>query len=98
MHVVADVIEAATSIPLLHIADATAEAIGRDGLRHVGLLGTGFTMEADFYRGRLEQHGLDITVPDKDDRELVHRVIYCVVWINDLGPIVPCRRRSLLSR
>lgn len=76
MHMVADVIEAATSIPLLHIADATAEAIRRDGLRHVGLLGTSFTMEADFYRGRLEQHGLDITVPDKDDRELVHRVVY----------------------
>lgn len=76
MHRVADAIEDATTIPLLHIADATAAAITADGQRTVGLLGTAFTMEGDFYRGRLERHGLEVVVPDPGDRELVHRVIY----------------------
>lgn len=76
MHRVAEAIEEATTIPLLHIADATGTAIAADGLRTVGLLGTAFTMEGEFYRGRLEQHGLQVVVPDAEDRELVHRVIY----------------------
>ena len=76
MHRVAPAIEAATTIPLLHIADATAAAIRRDGLERVGLLGTAFTMEGTFYRGRLIDHGLDVVVPDEADRALVHRVIY----------------------
>lgn len=76
MHLVADAIEAATSIPLLHIADSTAAAILRDGLGVVGLLGTAFTMERDFYRGRLQQQGLRVLVPDPPQRALVHRVIY----------------------
>ncbi|MFB6838545.1 aspartate/glutamate racemase family protein [Streptomyces sp. NPDC056361] len=76
MHKVADVVGAAVSIPLLHLADATAEAVRAAGLRRVGLLGTAFTMEQDFYRGRLEAGGLDICVPDSDGRALVHRVIY----------------------
>ncbi|MDX1621520.1 MAG: aspartate/glutamate racemase family protein [Nitriliruptorales bacterium] len=76
MHLVADAIEDATTIPLLHIADATAQAINADGPSTVGLLGTAFTMERDFYRGRLEQHGLEVVVPGREDREFVHRVIY----------------------
>lgn len=77
MHKVATAIEAAVSIPLIHIADATAEAIKEVGIRRVGLLGTRFTMEEDFYRGRLsEKHGLDVLVPDADERSLVNRVIY----------------------
>lgn len=76
MHEVADAIEAATTVPLLHIADATAEAITADDLRTVGLLGTAFTMERDFYRRRVERHGLEVVVPPAEDRELVHRVIY----------------------
>jgi aspartate racemase len=76
MHKVADAIEAAISIPLLHLADATAAAAQRAGLRRVGLLGTAFTMEQDFYRDRLASHGLEVVVPDADDRALVHRVIY----------------------
>ena len=76
MHKVAPAIEAATSIPLLHIADATAAAIQRDGVRRVGLLGTRFTMEDTFYRSRLEAHGLEVVVPPAAQRELVHRVIY----------------------
>lgn len=77
MHKVAPAIESAVSIPLLHIADATAAAVNRAGVRAVGLLGTRFTMEEDFYRGRLEsRHGLEVLVPERDDRDLVHRVIY----------------------
>ncbi len=77
MHKVAPAIEAAVSIPLLHIADATAAAVKAAGVRRVGLLGTRFTMEQDFYRGRLEErHGLEVLVPRDEDRGLVHRVIY----------------------
>lgn len=77
MHLVAPAIEAAVQIPLLHIADATAHRIRAAGLTRVGLLGTRFTMEEAFYRERLqERHGLVVTVPGAEDRELVHRVIY----------------------
>ncbi|MBT2383510.1 aspartate/glutamate racemase family protein [Streptomyces sp. ISL-11] len=76
MHKVADQVEAAVSIPLLHLADATADAVRAAGLRRVGLLGTAFTMEQDFYRGRLAAGGLDVLVPDTEGRALVHRVIY----------------------
>ena len=76
MHRVAPQIEAAVSIPLLHIADATARRVTAMRLRHVGLLGTRFTMEHEFYIGRLEQHGLEIAVPSEHDRQTVHRIIY----------------------
>ena len=87
MHRCAPAIEAALSIPLLHIADATAGAIRRAGLRRVGLLATRFTMEQDFYRGRLAQaHGIETLVPDAAGRDAVHRIIYdelCVGVIRD---------------
>ena len=77
MHTVADAIEDAISVPLLHIADATAQAVRAAGLERVGLLGTRYTMEQPFYAGRLrERHGLEVLVPDADDRALVHAVIY----------------------
>ena len=77
MHKVAPAIERALSVPLLHIADATAAAVKRAGIGTVGLLGTRFTMEQEFYVGRLrERHGLDVVVPEADDRAEVHRVIY----------------------
>lgn len=76
MHKVVDAIEAAVAIPVLHIADATADAITAAGLDRVGLLGTAFTMEQDFYRERLRARGIDVIVPGDDDRALVHRVIY----------------------
>ncbi len=77
MHKVAPALEAAVSIPLLHIADPTAERIKTQGIKKVGLLGTRFTMEEDFYRGRLEKkHGLEVLVPDESDRQLIHHVIY----------------------
>ncbi|MDH1053899.1 aspartate/glutamate racemase family protein [Aquipseudomonas alcaligenes] len=77
MHKVADAIEAASALPLLHIADPTAAAIQAAGLQRVGLLGTRFTMEQPFYRQRLEdRHGIQVLVPDEPDRAEVHRVIY----------------------
>lgn len=77
MHRMAPDVEAAVTIPLLHIADPTAEAIKTAGLSKVGLLGTAFTMEHDFYKGRLtDKHGLDVIVPNEQDRATVHRIIY----------------------
>jgi aspartate racemase len=76
MHKVADRVAAAVDVPLLHLADATAAAIRAAGITRVGLLGTGFTMSEPFYRDRLAAHGLDVLVPGRDDRDLVHRVIY----------------------
>jgi len=77
MHKLANEIQASIQIPILHIADATAKRILTKGLKKVGLLGTRFTMEEDFYRGRLiEKFGLDVIIPPADEREVVHRVIY----------------------
>jgi aspartate racemase len=77
MHKLAHWIENAVEIPLIHIADATAERIVARGMTRIGLLGTGFTMEQEFYKGRLtDKHGLEVIVPEKPDRDIVHRVIY----------------------
>src|SRR5712671_5499077 len=77
MHKVADTIEAAVGIPFLHIADATALKIRASGMRTPAILATRFTMEQDFYTGRLrEKFGLDVVVPDEADRALVHQIIY----------------------
>lgn len=77
MHKVAPAVEQAIAIPLLHIADATAEQLKADGITRVGLLGTRFTMEQDFYIGRLEeQFGIEVVVPDRAERDIVHRVIF----------------------
>lgn len=92
MHLVAPAIEAAIGIPLLHIADATAQRVREVGLSRVGLLGTRFTMEEPFYRGRLQDlHGLEVVVPPPADREVVHRVIYEELV---LGSIRPDSRRA----
>lgn len=77
MHKVAPQIEASVSIPLLHIADATGEALIRQGITKVGLLGTAFTMEQDFYKQRLvDKFGIEVLVPNGVQRKLVHNVIY----------------------
>ncbi|MGD8360798.1 MAG: aspartate/glutamate racemase family protein [Gemmatimonadota bacterium] len=87
MHLVAPAIEAAVQIPLLHIADATAQRIREAGLTRVGLLGTRFTMEEPFYRERLqERHGLEVTVPRAEDRTLIHRVIYEELVLGRIRP------------
>ena len=85
MHKVAPEIEAAIDIPLLHIADATAAKLRADGITRVGLLGTRFTMEQDFYKGRLqERFGLAVLVPDEAGRERVHRIIYDELCLGEI--------------
>ncbi|MFN8074047.1 MAG: amino acid racemase [Kineosporiaceae bacterium] len=76
MHLVADRVAAAVDVPLLHVADVVARAARADGVTRLGLLGTAFTMQHPFYADRLRAHGLHVTVPEDDDRALVHRVIY----------------------
>ncbi|WP_045458521.1 aspartate/glutamate racemase family protein [Vibrio campbellii] len=77
MHKVADQIQQAVNVPLVHIADATAEKLVSDGIKKVGLLGTRFTMEQDFYKQRLiDKFGVDVFVPGSDDQTIIHNVIY----------------------
>ncbi len=92
MHKMADDVQKAIGIPLLHIADATAQSIKDAGLTKIGLLGTAFTMEETFYKGRLSsRHGLEVVVPEQDDRQLVHDIIYRELC---LGKIVSESRRD----
>lgn len=92
MHKAADQIISNIKIPFLHIADATAEKVKAAGIKKIGLLGTRFTMEHDFYKGRLiHNFGLDVLVPDKADRDIIHRVIYEELV---LGKIVDASREE----
>ncbi len=94
MHKVAAEVEKAAGIPLLHIADATAEELLRDGISAVGLLGTRFTMEQDFYKERLRQNfGLKVLVPPPADREIVHMVVYDELC---LGKVLDASRAEYL--
>jgi aspartate racemase len=87
MHKVADEIQANLKIPFLHIADATAQRVLASGIRTVGLLGTRFTMEEEFYKGRLSKtYGLNVIVPDAQEREVVHRVIYDELVVGKIEP------------
>ena len=76
MHKLSDVVESAVSIPLIHVIDVTAQKIKAQGLRKVGLLGTGFTMNQAFYKDRLETHDLEVMLPEKPDRDIVDRIIF----------------------
>jgi aspartate racemase len=92
MHRMADAIQQAVMIPFLHIADATGERIREQGLTTVGLLATRFTMEQDFYRVRLEErYGLTILIPNADERQVIHQIIY-----DELvhGTILPASREA----
>lgn len=95
MHKVAPEIEEAISIPVLHIADATAEKLKENNVKRVGLLGTRFTMEEDFYKGRLEdKFNIEVVVPDQDERDIVHNVIYSELC---LGKISEQSRQGYLA-
>jgi aspartate racemase len=99
MHRLADAITSAVSIPLLHIADPTARRIKAAGVTRVGLLGTAFTMEQDFYKGRLQQqHGLDVIVPNEADRRIVHDVIYTELVKGTINPESRQSYREVISR
>jgi aspartate racemase len=94
MHKMAAEVQKEITIPLLHIADATALVVKTCGLRKIGLLGTRFTMEEDFYRGRLvEKHNLEVLIPNAVDRAIIHRVIYDELV---LGKIIPASRAEYL--
>ncbi|MGL3998512.1 aspartate/glutamate racemase family protein [Pantoea eucalypti] len=99
MHKVAAQISAATDIPLLHIADATGRRIQQAGVHKVGLLATRFTMEQDFYRGRLhEQFGLEVITPDEADRLFVHEVIYQELCLGEINPASRRRYREIMQQ
>lgn len=92
MHKVADAVQSAVTIPLLHIADPTAQAVRQAGFDTVGLLGTRFTMAQDFYRSRLEdQHGLTVLTPPADDQALVHQIIFNELC---LGQVLDASRQT----
>ena len=95
MHKVADAIQAQINIPVLHIADATAEQLIKDGISKIGLLGTRFTMEQDFYKGRLiDDFGLKVVVPSTSDQTIIHDVIYNELC---LGQILDDSRKKFLN-
>ncbi len=99
MHLVADEIAEAVSIPMLHIADAAGAAIRAAGIGKVGLLGTAFTMEKPFYRERLqERFGLDVLVPDEEDRAVVHRIIYDELIVGEIREQSRATYRAAIER
>jgi len=99
MHKVAPQIEAAVALPLLHIADPTAERIRAAGHRRIGLLGTRFTMEEDFYIERLRsRHALDVLVPDAADRDVVHRIIYDELCLGTIAAASRDAYRAIIGR
>lgn len=99
MHRMADAVQAAIGIPILHIADPTAERIQAAGLGRVGLLGTAFTMEQDFYKGRLvSRHGLEVLVPEEADRAAVHRIIYDELVQGRVEPASRAAYREIIAR
>ncbi|MEO1829806.1 MAG: aspartate/glutamate racemase family protein [Pseudomonas sp.] len=84
MHKVAPAIESAISIPLLHVADATAAALKAEGIQRAGLLGTAFTMEQAFYRERLAANGIDVVTPADSERQAIHRIIFEELCLGEL--------------
>jgi aspartate racemase len=99
MHISADEIQASIGVPFLHIADATAREIKKKGLRKVGLLGTHYTMEQDFYKGRLvREYGLEVIIPDAEEREIVHRVIFDELVLGDIRPESKARYLEIIRR
>ena len=99
MHRMAADIAAAVSIPLLHIADPTAQAVRNAGFQRVGLLGTAFTMEQDFYKGRLaDAYGLEVLTPDAEDRRIVHDVIYHELVAGQVRPESRAAYRDIIAR
>ncbi len=84
VHKVADEVQRSINIPLLHIVDATAEKIKKQGLQKIGLLGTKFTMEEDFYKGKLTKYGLEVIIPEEKERQVVHDIIYKELVIGEI--------------
>ncbi|WP_163099243.1 aspartate/glutamate racemase family protein [Peribacillus alkalitolerans] len=99
MHISADEIQTKIGIPLLHIADATAEEIQKDEIKAIGLLGTNFTMEKDFYKGRLEdRYDLEIIIPNVEEREIVHNIIYNELVLGEVKESSKEKYLEIISR
>ena len=99
MHKVADMVQAGVGIPLLHIADVTAQKVRQAGVRRVGLLGTRFTMEEEFYRGRLaDRFGLEVITPEPGDRETVHRIIYDELCVGVTRPESKAELANIMAK
>lgn len=98
MHRFAEAMERESGLPLLHIADPTAEAIRADGFSRVGLLGTAFTMEQEFYKGRLAAHGFDVLIPEAEDRATVHRIIYEELVLGRVEPASRAAYAEVIAR
>lgn len=98
MHRLADAMTANIALPLLHIVDPTAEALKGAGVQKVGLLGTAFTMEQDFYKGRLAEHGLDVLIPEAEDRAVVHRIIYEELVCGEIREPSRAAYRAVIAR
>lgn len=97
MHLLIDEVEAAVTVPVLHIGDVVAEAVRAQGLRKVALLGTAFTMEKEFYRDRIASHGLEITVPRAEDRALVHEAIFGELALGVISEETRARFRQIIA-
>jgi aspartate racemase len=99
MHKMAEQVQQSIGIPLLHIADATAERIQQRGLCRIGLLGTQFTMEGDFYKGRLEnKFGLTVIIPNESDRRIVHRIIYAELVVGIINENSRAQYRGIIEK
>lgn len=98
MHKMAEEVQKSIRIPLLHIADATAEKINEQGLNKVGLLGTKFTMEEDFYKQRLrEKHGIEAIIPDERERQIVHDILYSELCMGEIKDISKDKFKEIIA-
>jgi len=98
MHKMADAVQSAVQIPLLHIADVTAEAVKANGQSRVGLLGTKFTMEQDFYKGRLKDvHGIDVLIPGDEERQSVHDILYNELCLGEIKELSREKFQSIIQ-
>jgi aspartate racemase len=98
MHKMADEVQGAIQIPLLHIADVTAEAVKANGQSRVGLLGTKFTMEQDFYKGRLQEiHGIDVLIPEDKERQVIHDILYNELCLGEIKELSKGKFQSIIQ-
>jgi aspartate racemase len=98
MHKMADEVQDAIQIPLLHIADVTAEAVKANGQSRVGLLGTKFTMEQDFYKGRLQEiHGIDVLIPEDKERQVIHDILYNELCLGEIKELSKGKFQSIIQ-
>jgi aspartate racemase len=98
MHKMADAVQSAIQIPLLHIADVTADAVKQNGQSRVGLLGTKFTMEQDFYKGRLKDlHGIDVLIPEDDERQTIHDILYNELCLGEIRQLSREKFQSIIQ-